>query len=122
MRDDDINPLEDTESEAALAYAEERKANIRTFVRTSPDYYIANFDKVGASARFTPTFNAMAGLFGLVGLVMGIVDLFKEAPDSRAMFVKLSSGILSAVFVWLCVRSFIQSRKRREAQEAASEA
>ncbi|MEO9572613.1 MAG: ABC transporter permease subunit [Tateyamaria sp.] len=64
MRDDDFNPLEDTESEAALAYAEERKANIRTFVRTSPDYYIANFDKVGASARFTATFNVMAGLFG----------------------------------------------------------
>ncbi|MGB7243413.1 MAG: ABC transporter permease subunit [Sulfitobacter sp.] len=64
MRDPNLNPLEDTQSEAALAYAEERRANIRTFVRTSPDYYIANFDKVGASARFTPTFNLMAGLFG----------------------------------------------------------
>lgn len=60
----DINPLEDTESDAALAYAEERRENIRTFVRTNPDYYIANFDKIGASSRFTPTFNAMAGLFG----------------------------------------------------------
>lgn len=64
MNKEDINPLEDTESEAALAYAEERRENIRTFVRTSPDYYIANFDKIGASARFTPTFNLMAGLFG----------------------------------------------------------
>ena len=61
-----VNPLEDTESEAALAYAEERRENIRTFVRTSPDYYIANFDKIGASARFTPTFNLMAGIFGPV--------------------------------------------------------
>ncbi|WP_299792458.1 ABC transporter permease subunit [uncultured Marivita sp.] len=60
----DINPLEDTESDAALAYAEERRENIRTFVRTNPDYYIANFDKIGASSRFTPTFNLMAGLFG----------------------------------------------------------
>ena len=59
-----VNPLEDTESEAAQAYAEERRENIRTFVRTSPDYYIRNFDKIGASARFTATFNAMAGLFG----------------------------------------------------------
>lgn len=64
MTNEDINPLEDTESEAALAYAEQRRENIRTFVRTSPDYYIRNFDRVGASARFTPTFNRFAGLFG----------------------------------------------------------
>ena len=64
MNKEDINPLEDTESEAALAYAEERRENIRTFVRTNPDYYIGNFDKIGASSRFTATFNLMAGLFG----------------------------------------------------------
>ncbi|MEM6578398.1 MAG: ABC transporter permease subunit [Pseudomonadota bacterium] len=64
MKDDTTNPLEDTTSAAALAYAEERRDNIRTFVRTSPDYYIDNFDRIGASARFTPTFNFMAGLFG----------------------------------------------------------
>ena len=66
MNTSDMNPLEDTESEAALAYAEERRDNIRTFVRTNPDYYIRNFDKIGASSRFTPTFNLMAGLFGPV--------------------------------------------------------
>lgn len=64
MTDSTVNPLEDTTSAAAQAYAEERRQNIRTFVRTSPDYYIANFDKIGASAKFTPTFNLMAGLFG----------------------------------------------------------
>lgn len=64
MKDDMRNPLEDTESAAARAYAEERRENIRTFVRTSPDYYIRNFERIGASARFTPTFNLMAGLFG----------------------------------------------------------
>jgi glycine betaine/proline transport system permease protein len=64
MRAEDINPLEDTESEAALAYAEQRRNNIRTFVRTSPDYYIRNFDRIGESSRFTPTFNLMAGVFG----------------------------------------------------------
>ena len=57
MRDETINPLEDTESEAALAYAEERRENIRAFVRTSPEYYIRMFDKIGASSRFTPTLN-----------------------------------------------------------------
>ena len=66
MNDLGTNPLEDTESEAALAYAEERRENIRTFVRTSPDYYIRNFEKIGASARFTATFNFLAGLFGPV--------------------------------------------------------
>lgn len=61
-----VNPLDDPNSEAAIAYAQERHENIRTFVRTNPDYYIKNFDKIGASSRFTPTFNMMAGLFGPV--------------------------------------------------------
>ena len=63
-----VNPLEDTESEAAQAYAEERRDNICSFVRTSPEYYIRNFDKIGASARFTATFNVLAGLFGPIWL------------------------------------------------------
>ena len=46
------NPLEDTQSDAALVYAEERCQNIRTFVRTNPEYYIRNFDKIGTSAQF----------------------------------------------------------------------
>jgi glycine betaine/proline transport system permease protein len=63
---DTTNPLEDTESDAALAYAEERRQNIHTYVRTNPDYYVRNFDRIGASARFTPTFNLFACLFGPV--------------------------------------------------------
>ncbi len=66
MNDAAVNPLEDVNTEAARAYAEERRENIRTFVRTNPDYYIRNFDRIGASSRFTPTFNLMAGLFGPV--------------------------------------------------------
>jgi len=64
MTDLGINPLEDTESAAAQAYAEERRENIRTFVRTHPEYYIRMFDKIGASSKFTPTVNLFAGLFG----------------------------------------------------------
>ncbi len=64
--DGGVNPLDDPNSEAAIAYTEERHANVRTFVRTNPEYYITNFDKIGESARFTPTFNLMAGLFGPV--------------------------------------------------------
>jgi glycine betaine/proline transport system permease protein len=61
-----VNPLEDTTSEAAQAYASERRENIRAFVRTSPDYYIRMFDRIGATSAFTPTLNLMAGLFGPV--------------------------------------------------------
>jgi len=60
------NPLENTDSDAARAYAAERRQNIRTFVTTSQDYYESNFDKIGASSRFTPTFNLVAGLLGPV--------------------------------------------------------
>lgn len=60
------NPLEATDTEAALAYAAERRENIRTFVRTNPEYFITQFDKIGESAKFTPTLNIMAGLFGPV--------------------------------------------------------
>ena len=58
------NPLDAKDTEAALAYAAERRENIQTFVRTNPEYYIAQFDKIGESAKFTATFNFFAGLFG----------------------------------------------------------
>ena len=66
MSDAVQNPLDATDTEAALAYAAERRDNIRTFVRTNPDYYIAQFDTIGESAKFTPTFNLFAGIFGPV--------------------------------------------------------
>ena len=58
------NPLDQPQSDAALAFAAERREDIRTFVRTHPDYYIAQFDRIGENANFTPTANLMAGLFG----------------------------------------------------------
>ncbi len=107
MRDEGINPLEDTESEAALAYAEERKDNIRTFVRTNPEYYIANFDKVGASSRFTPTFNAMAGLFGPIwfgarglwswALPFLIIEAIALVQIARGLFGDLAADAMSRI-------------------------
>ena len=107
MRDENINPLEDTESEAALAYAEERKENIRTFVRTHPDYYIANFDKVGASARFTPTFNFFAGLFGPIwfgarglwswALCFLIIEAIGFVQIARGLFGDLASDAMARI-------------------------
>ena len=59
------NQLEDAlDFKVAEKYAEERLENIRTFVQTNPDYYIRQFDRIGGSARFTPTFNASAGILG----------------------------------------------------------
>ncbi|MEM6276417.1 MAG: ABC transporter permease subunit [Pseudomonadota bacterium] len=107
MRDETINPLEDTESAAAVAYADERRANIRTFVRTSPDYYIANFDKVGASARFTPTFNAMAGLFGPIwfgarglwswALSFLIIEAVAFVQIARGLFGDLAADAMARI-------------------------
>lgn len=107
MRDEDINPLEDTESEAALAYAQERKDNIRTFVRTNPDYYIANFDKVGASSRFTPTFNVMAGLFGPIwfgarglwswALPFLIIEAIAFVQIARGLFGDLAADAMARI-------------------------
>ena len=44
MNSNTENPLDAKDSEAALAYASERRQNIRDFVRTNPDYYITQFD------------------------------------------------------------------------------
>ena len=107
MKDEGVNPLEDTESAAALAYAEERRRNIRAFVRTSPDYYIRNFDRIGASARFTPTFNLMAGLFGPVwfgarglwnwGLAFLVIEALAFVQIARGLFGDLGAEALARV-------------------------
>ena len=107
MRDETVNPLEDTESEAAIAYAEERKENIRTFVRTSPDYYIEQFDKVGASARFTPTFNLFAGLFGPIwfgarglwswALSFLIIEAIAFVQIARGLFGDLAADAMARI-------------------------
>jgi len=107
MRDDDFNPLEDTESDAALAYAQERKDNIRTFVRTNPDYYITNFDTVGASARFTATFNAMAGLFGPIwfgarglwswALPFLVIEAIAFVQIARGLFGDLAADAMARI-------------------------
>ena len=107
MKNHGLNPLEDTESDAALAYAEERRANIRTFVRTNPEYYIRNFDKIGASARFIPTFNPMAGLFGPIwfgarglwswALPFLIVEALAFVQIARGLFGDLAADAMARI-------------------------
>ncbi len=107
MNKDNVNPLEDTESDAALAYIEERRQNIREFVRTSPDYYIRNFDRIGASSRFTPTFNPVAGLFGPVwfgarglwawALSFLIVEALGFVQIARGLFGDLAADAMARI-------------------------
>ncbi|MFT4782347.1 MAG: glycine betaine/proline transport system permease protein [Paracoccaceae bacterium] len=102
-----INPLEDTESDAAKAYAQERRENIRTFVRTSPDYYIRMFDKIGASSAFTPTLNSLAGLFGPVwfgarglwnwALPFLIIETLALVQISRGLFGDLGAAAMERI-------------------------
>ncbi|MBD3665383.1 ABC transporter permease [Sulfitobacter aestuariivivens] len=107
MTETEVNPLDDTHSDAARAYAEERRENIRTFVRTSPDYYIRMFDKIGASASFTPTFNAMAGLFGPVwfgarglwnwALPFLIIETLAFVQIARGLFGDLAAEAMTRI-------------------------
>ena len=95
------NPLDATDTESALAYAAERRENIATFVRTNPDYYIAQFDKIGASSKFTATFNFFAGLFGPVwfgarglwswALPFLIIEVLALVQISRGLFGDLAA-------------------------------
>ncbi|MCV6594749.1 MAG: glycine/betaine ABC transporter, partial [Silicimonas sp.] len=105
--DQGVNPLEDTESEAAQAYAEERRENIRTFVRTAPEYYIRMFDRIGASAKFTPTLNIMAGLFGPVwfgarglwnwALPFLIIEALAFVQIARGLFGDLAADAMARI-------------------------
>ncbi|MFK7746066.1 MAG: ABC transporter permease [Roseobacter sp.] len=122
-----VNPLEDTESDAALAYAEERRENIRTFVRTSPDYYIGNFDKIGASSRFTATFNLMAGIFGPVwfgarglwtwALPFLILETLAFVQMARGLFGDLAADAMARI---ASIEGTLDLRRRQ--LEAAIEA
>jgi len=107
MTDQGVNPLEDTDSNAALAYAEERRENIRTFVRTNPEYYIRMFDRIGASSRFTPTVNLFAGLFGPVwfgarglwnwALPFLIIEALAFVQISRGLFGDLAADAMDRI-------------------------
>lgn len=102
-----INPLEDSDSEAAHAYAEERREKIRVFVRTSPNYYIRNFDRIGALSYFTPTFNPMAGLFGPIwfgarglwswALGFLILEALAFVQISRGLFGDLAASAMARI-------------------------
>ena len=60
----------------------------------------------------------IAVLIGLLGAIGVIPKLIKEGQPTAALISKIVTLVLCVVFVGLCVRSFIQARKAREAAEA----
>ena len=58
---------------------------------------------------------AMIGLLGsLGGLSNSIRGILKDIPNYRSVGYSFVMGVVCTVFVALCIRSFIQARKRRE--------
>ena len=58
-----ISPLDERDGVADEMEAE-RRSRVGAFVRTSEAYYTRQFERIGGSAAFVPTFNLFAGLFG----------------------------------------------------------
>ena len=101
------NALEATDTQAALAYAADRRKNVRVFVRTNGEYYIRQFDRIGASAKFTPTFNPMAGLFGSIwfgarglwswALPFLVIEMLVIVQIARGMFGDLAADAFARI-------------------------
>ena len=82
--------------------AQERRDRVGTFVRTNPSYYAGQFEKIGASAKFSPSFNLFAGLFGPVwfgarglwnwALAFLILETIAWVQITRGLFGDLSSA------------------------------
>ena len=97
----DASPLVETDAAKLAAQADARQAEITEFTRTSPEYYTKQFNHIGADARFTPTFNLFAGLFGPVwfgarglwkwAVAFLIVETFAFVQIARGLFGDLSA-------------------------------
>lgn len=63
-----------------------------------------------------------AAVLGLLGTIGGLVPAFRKNFDTTAasVLVGLTMTVLSAVFLGLCVNSFIQAKKARKAKEASA--
>ncbi|MBT4235787.1 MAG: ABC transporter permease subunit [Marinovum sp.] len=101
------NPLEAKDTQADLAYAADRRKNVRVFVRTNGEYYIRQFDRIGASAKFTATFNPVAGLFGPIwfgarglwswALPFLVIEMLAIVQIARGMFGDLAADAFARI-------------------------
>ena len=91
MSDQIENPLDAKDTEAALAYAAERKTNIETFVRTSPDHGTA-YDIAGQGLA-----NPLATLLSFAMMLRYSLDLGADADlVEAAVKAVLDSGVRTA--------------------------
>ena len=64
---------------------------------------------------------AIIGLIGFLGTgVMAIKAAMSDNANQRAMTMQILMSLICAIFVGLCVKSFIDARKRRQANEQQS--
>lgn len=101
MNEPRVSASELLPAEGGEALAAERKRQIAAFVRTSPDYYVDNFDRIGGQAGLVPTFNLWAGVFGPIwfgarglwnwGLALLIVETFAFVQVFRGLFGDLAA-------------------------------
>ena len=65
--------------------------------------------------------NVTVGLVGLIGAVASALHGYEHArslgmdPDYKALTAQLTMAVLLLIYVNLCVRSFIQARRSRQA-------
>ncbi|MBX2855751.1 MAG: ABC transporter permease subunit [Rhodobacteraceae bacterium] len=96
------NPLAAVDPVKSAELATERRDRIAQFVRTRPDYYQAEFDRIGASSGFIFSWNSVAGFlgpiwFGARGLwnwavAFLIVETFAFVQIIRGMFGDLAAS------------------------------
>ena len=95
MNDATDNPLIETDADKVAAQEAARRAEVKSFVRTNPDYYADQFKHIGADAKFTPTFNLFAGIFGPIWF--GARGLWKWAVGFLILetiaFVQMARGM-----------------------------
>ena len=63
----------------------------------------------------------IAVMVGLIGAIGVIPTLFKKDQPAAALAAKSVTLVLCIIFVGLCIRSFIEARKAREAAAEESE-
>ncbi len=84
-----------------VEFADERRRQVARFVRTNPEYYARQFERIGSEAKFTPTWNLWAGVFGPIwfcarglwnyGLSFLIIETFGFVQIVRGLFGDLAS-------------------------------